>query len=187
VLLLAEPGNALKLVLIYDRKYMAPTVVESWARDLSLLMTQLAAVLDRPLREMRERLSAPAAGGIRARTRMHVDAQNHVPPQTALEKSIAAVWQRMFGLERVSVEENLFDLGGHSLLIVQMHRRLAAALKREFPLVTLFMCPTVRALARHFDEDQQPAQKSDEQWRTRAQQQKAALAQLRIKRGTRQQ
>jgi hypothetical protein len=146
-------------------------------------MSQLPAVLDWPLRELKARLSVPLSSAP-ARIRMHVDAQNYVAPQTEWEKSIAAVWQRMFGLERVSVEENLFDLGGHSLLIVHMHRRLAAALKREFPLVTLFMCPTIRALARHFEQADQPAQKSDDQWRRRAQQQKAALTQLRNKRGT---
>ncbi len=37
----------------------------------------------------------------------------------------------------ISVEENFFDLGGHSLLMVQMHRQLREALKREFPIVTL--------------------------------------------------
>jgi hypothetical protein len=174
-------------VLIYDRNYMADAIIHQWGRDLSLLIHEIPAMLNRPIRDLQERLSAPSEGSDRVRKRMHVDDQNYVPPQTELEKAIAVVWQRMFGLDRVSVEQNLFDLGGHSLLIVHMHRRLAAALKREFPLVTLFMCPTIRALARYFDEADQSPLKTANQWRTRAQLQKTALSELRNKRGTRSQ
>jgi aryl carrier-like protein len=100
-----------------------------------------------------------------------------------MEQAIAVVWQRMFGLERVSVEENLFDLGGHSLLLLQMHGRLRAALKEEFPIVTLFVHPTIRSLARHLGQATSSAPENGEQWRNRAQQQKEALTQWRNKLG----
>jgi aryl carrier-like protein len=45
------------------------------------------------------------------------------------------------------VNENFFDLGGHSLLIVQLHRRLREALGRELSVVDLFKYSTVAALA----------------------------------------
>ena len=89
----------------------------------------------------------------------------------------------MFGLERVSVEENLFDLGGHSLLLVHMHQRLRGVVKREFPLVTLFMHPTIRSLARYFQHVEGEFHTNGEERRSRAERQKAALAQLRTKRG----
>jgi acyl carrier protein len=183
VLLLAEPGPALRLVLIYDRQHVARAAAERWGRDLSLLMERMPVVLDRPLGDLQEMLSVPPAVGMRSRKRIHAESQNYVPPQTETEKTIAVVWQRMFGLERVSVEDNLFDLGGHSLMLVQMHGRLRAAMKKEFPLVTLFMCPTIRSLARHFGQSDSSALKNGEQLRTRAQQQKDALTQLRTKLG----
>jgi aryl carrier-like protein len=92
------------------------------------------------------------------------------------------VWQKMFGLERVSVEDNLVDLGGHSLLLVQMHGRLRTVLKRDFPFITLFMHPTIRSLARYV-EGEDSTHKNGEQWRNRAQQQKAAIANMRSKWG----
>jgi hypothetical protein len=100
-----------------------------------------------------------------------------------MEKSIVVVWQRMFGLEQVSVEDNLFDLGGHSLLLVQMHGRLRVALKRNFPLVSLFIYPTIRSLARHFSQAPDQTSGTIGAWRDRARQQKDALNQLRNKRG----
>jgi non-ribosomal peptide synthase protein (TIGR01720 family) len=182
VLLLAEPGTALKLVLIYDRQRVAQATVERWGRDLALIMEQMPAFCDRSIVELQALLSPPVVG-TRPRQRMRAESQNYVPPQTEIEKTIAVVWQRMFGLEQVSVEENLFDLGGHSLLLLQMHGRLRAALKEEFPIVTLFVHPTIRSLARHLGQATSSAPENGEQWRNRAQQQKEALTQLRNKLG----
>src|SRR6202011_2714539 len=42
--------------------------------------------------------------------------RDFVPPNTTLEKKVAAIWQQLLGLERVSLTDNFFDLGGHSLL-----------------------------------------------------------------------
>jgi amino acid adenylation domain-containing protein/non-ribosomal peptide synthase protein (TIGR01720 family) len=182
VLLLAEPGTALRLVLIYDRQRVAQATVERWGRDLALIMEQMPAFFDRSIVELQALLSPPVVG-TRPRQRMRAESQNYVPPQTEMEQAIAVVWQRMFGLERVSVEENLFDLGGHSLLLLQMHGRLRAALKEEFPIVTLFVHPTIRSLARHLGQATSSAPENGEQWRNRAQQQKEALTQWRNKLG----
>jgi acyl carrier protein len=98
-----------------------------------------------------------------------------------MEKSIASVWQKMFGLEQVNVETNFFEFGGHSLLLVQMHSLLREKLNSEFPIVALFEHPTVRALARHLSKPaSQEAGEKSEQWRDRAQRQKKALAQMRV-------
>lgn len=45
-------------------------------------------------------------------------------PQGSLETRLAALWQGLLGIERVSREDNFFALGGHSLLIVQMMMQL---------------------------------------------------------------
>ena len=96
-----------------------------------------------------------------------------------MERAIASVWQTAFGLERVSIEDNLFDLGGHSLLLVRLHSRLRDVLKIEFPIVTLFQNPTIRALARHLGQSSETAASSRDQFRDRALRNKEALAALR--------
>jgi acyl carrier protein len=127
-------------------------------------------------------LSPPVVASARLRQRIRAESQNYVPPQTEMEKTIAGVWQGMFGLERVGIEENFFDLGGHSLLLVQMHARVQETLKTEFSIVTLFEHPTVRSLARHLGEPEVSATGTGQQrWRDRAHSQRQALAQLRTK------
>jgi hypothetical protein len=70
-------------------------------------------------------------------------------PQGELEKTIAGIWQEVLGLPQVGTGENFFDLGGHSLLVVQVQRRLREACGREVSITDMFRLPTIRALAEH--------------------------------------
>ncbi len=70
-------------------------------------------------------------------------------PRTEIERSIAAIWREVLELERVGGDDNFFDLGGHSLLLVQVQAKLGKVLGREVPMIDLFRFPTVAALAEH--------------------------------------
>jgi natural product biosynthesis luciferase-like monooxygenase protein len=72
-----------------------------------------------------------------------------IAPDNPLEKTIAGIWQDVLGLESVGTTENFFDLGGHSLLVVQVQRRLREATGQEVPITDMFRLPTIRALAEH--------------------------------------
>ncbi len=178
VMLLAVPGSELSLTLIYDRELVARSAVERWANDIVAILERLPDYLDKPISELQSLLSVPVQAGSRSRRKLRAQSQNLVPPQTETERSIAGVWKAMFGLEQISVEENFFDLGGHSLMLVQMHGRLREALKTEFSLVTLFEYPTVRSLASHLDRPATALPQLDDRWQKRAQRQKQALAQF---------
>ena len=68
-------------------------------------------------------------------------------PQGELERSIAAIFRDVIGVDRVGLHDNFFDLGGHSLHVVQVNARLQELTRREVPFVAVFQCPTVSALA----------------------------------------
>ncbi|HEY3566280.1 MAG TPA: phosphopantetheine-binding protein, partial [Thermoanaerobaculia bacterium] len=76
----------------------------------------------------------------------------YVAPRNELERSIAAVWREVLGLERVGVHDNFFESGGSSLLIVKLHGRLNEALGTEIPIMELFRHSTIDALARKLSE-----------------------------------
>jgi len=179
ILLMVEPGQALQLTLICDQRIVTHAAAEKWGRDLSMLLELIPAFLERRASELQALLSPRQPALVKRRLR--VESQTFVPPQTGMEQTIAGVWQKMFGLERISIEENFFDLGGHSLLLVQMHSRLQETLKSDFPIVKVFEYPTVRSLARHLGQSDIQKIQTGEQWHNRAQRQKQALAQLRIR------
>ncbi|RJQ48580.1 MAG: amino acid adenylation domain-containing protein [Desulfobacteraceae bacterium] len=65
------------------------------------------------------------------------------PPQNAMEKSITRIWQEVLGVSAVGRNDKFFDLGGTSLLMIRVHRRLEEITGRSFPITLLFQHPTV--------------------------------------------
>ena len=71
----------------------------------------------------------------------------YVAPRNPLEEILVRVWAEVLELERIGVHDNFFDLGGHSLQSVQLVSRLTAALNRPVSVKTVFLAPTVAAMA----------------------------------------
>src|SRR6185503_6663128 len=72
-------------------------------------------------------------------------------PSSETEHAIAAVWREVLGVSDIGVHDNFFDLGGHSLLVPQVHRRLQQRVDAMLTMVDLFRHPTVSALAARVD------------------------------------
>ena len=71
---------------------------------------------------------------------------------TDLEEKLAGLWKEVLGTQRIGLDENFFDLGGDSLLLVAVHSQLQKILQREIQITDLFEYVTVRSLARHLGE-----------------------------------
>ncbi|MES4892289.1 amino acid adenylation domain-containing protein [Streptomyces sp. NPDC096012] len=67
----------------------------------------------------------------------------------ALEGRLAGLWCAVLGRDRVGRDENFFDLGGNSLLLVAAQNAVNRDLGCDLSVVDLFAHPTVRDLARH--------------------------------------
>ncbi|MBN2001946.1 MAG: amino acid adenylation domain-containing protein [Anaerolineae bacterium] len=71
----------------------------------------------------------------------------YVPPGTPVETVLAGIWSEVLALETVSVHDNFFDLGGHSLIATQITSRVRDRLGIDLPVRDLFAAPSVAALA----------------------------------------
>ncbi|PYP88087.1 MAG: hypothetical protein DMF61_08285 [Blastocatellia bacterium AA13] len=74
---------------------------------------------------------------------------DYVEPADDLQRRVAAVWQKVLGIEQVGVNDNLFELGGTSLTGIQLVSALKKEFKVDIPVVSIFEAPTVAALARY--------------------------------------
>lgn len=68
-------------------------------------------------------------------------------PRTLFEEILVSIWREVLNLERVGIEDNFFDLGGHSLLIAQLFTRIQQNFQVELSLMDLWRAPTVSSLA----------------------------------------
>jgi amino acid adenylation domain-containing protein len=100
--------------------------------------------------------------------------QEYVEPRTPAERKIHEAWQQVLQVERIGTDDNFFDLGGHSLLLVVVQKKLANVFGREIAGLDLYRYPTIRTLAQHLggrvDES-----RSAELARNRAMMQKESL------------
>jgi hypothetical protein len=103
----------------------------------------------------------------------------YIAPQSELEQLIAEIWRMVLLVETIGIEDNFFDIGGHSLSLLRVHSQLVAALGRELPLVALFQHPTIETLAGYLRQ-QQPAHSRAEASHQRAQKQKEARQQRNV-------
>ncbi len=90
-----------------------------------------------------------------------------VSPTSSVEQQLAAIWQGLLHLEQVGVNDNFFDLGGHSLLVLPMCEQIEQQLNCQLSPVDVFKYPTIRTLAASLQtsgsEQPQPAQNSKHQ------------------------
>lgn len=94
----------------------------------------------------RKALPAPEVRG-------HESAESYTPPRNEVERMIADIWQDVLKIEKVGASDNFFDLGGHSLLLAQVHSRLRNLFDRGISILDLFKYPTISSLALYISPD----------------------------------
>ncbi|MEL6814321.1 MAG: alpha/beta fold hydrolase [Cyanobacteria bacterium J06598_3] len=82
------------------------------------------------------------------------DSATTLPPRTPLEFRLTRIWEAVLGVASLSCEANFFELGGDSLLAVQLFNQMQQQLNCTLPLASLFQAPTIRQLAALLDSEQ---------------------------------
>ena len=77
-------------------------------------------------------------------------------PKNGLQTDIASIWKDILDLESVGLDDNFFDVGGHSLAIVQVQTRIESKLGLRCEIVDLFQNPTIRSISRHLEGLEEP-------------------------------
>ena len=73
-------------------------------------------------------------------------------PQRHSEKLIGDIWCHVLQRTTIHIDDNFFDLGGHSLLLSRVNEELQRRFERDIPLIHLFEHPTIRSLSNWIDQ-----------------------------------
>ena len=85
----------------------------------------------------------------------------YVAPRTSLEKQIAEIWARVLWLDRtIGTHDNFLDLGGHSLLSVQVVAEIEQLLGRKLPVRALAQMGTIASLVQALEQEETPTTSS---------------------------
>ena len=147
------------------RGYLKEQLAEYMVPSAFVLLAALPLTLNGKV----DRRALPAPENLRPEL-----AKSYQAPRSEVERAIASVWQAVLRLEKVGVNDNFFDLGGHSLLMVQVNSKLRAVFNQDLSIVEMFQNPTIESLAQCLSQKPE-AQPSFGPMRDRAQKQIEAI------------
>ncbi len=80
----------------------------------------------------------------------------YVDPRTEVETQLAQIWSDLLGLSQIGINDNFFEIGGHSLAAMQLVGRVRQQFQQELSLRSLFEAPTIAAIAAQLAEGTTP-------------------------------
>ncbi|WP_409372121.1 phosphopantetheine-binding protein [Pseudobacteroides cellulosolvens] len=75
----------------------------------------------------------------------------YVAPESETEEILTEIWHRILDVDKVGVKDNFFDIGGNSILLIQMHSQVDRRFPGKTMMMDLFAYPTVSKLANFID------------------------------------
>jgi amino acid adenylation domain-containing protein len=72
-------------------------------------------------------------------------------PKTTTEKTLAAIWQDVLNISEVGIDDNFFDMGGTSLMVMRLINQVNQKTESYLRLASLYQLPTIRQLAQKID------------------------------------
>jgi amino acid adenylation domain-containing protein len=104
-----------------------------------------------------EELPLTANGKINRKSLPGVDGEDlirneYVAPTTAIEESLVKIWQEVLAVEKIGISDTFFDLGGHSLIAVQVINSIHKQLGKTISFQMFFANPTIKDLVSHLQE-----------------------------------
>ncbi|NIM15674.1 MAG: amino acid adenylation domain-containing protein [Candidatus Aminicenantes bacterium] len=73
--------------------------------------------------------------------------KEYIPPKNKTEKIIAGIWKEVLNFDKVSIYDNIFDLGGDSIKIIKINSKIRQILKKDIPILSMFRFPTIKSLS----------------------------------------
>ena len=96
-------------------------------------------------------------------------------PKAGAEATVTDIWQRVLGLQQIGLRDNFFDIGGHSLLIIQVLKELREKFTRPIQMTDLFRHTTIETLSK-FLEGEGGGNEGAQRGKSRAEARRAAMA-----------
>lgn len=86
------------------------------------------------------------------------ESRGHAASQKAdaHEELLIEIWKDVLDVEKISIHDNFFDIGGHSLLAARLTAQIQSATGRAIPVSAIFRAPTIATLSNILRDDVVP-------------------------------
>jgi amino acid adenylation domain-containing protein len=73
-------------------------------------------------------------------------------PRNKIEQQLTEIWSLIVECKKISIHDNFFDLGGHSILAIKLLNEIQKSFNQELSLTSLFQHPTIAQLAQQLSQ-----------------------------------
>ncbi|RFM33509.1 non-ribosomal peptide synthetase [Chitinophaga silvisoli] len=80
--------------------------------------------------------------------------ETYVAPRNEIEEKLVVVWQQLLHRDKIGVEDNFFEAGGNSIMIIKLAKQTSAILNIEVNITLLFRYPTIKDLVDYVLQEQ---------------------------------
>jgi len=89
----------------------------------------------------------------------------YVAPRNAVEEQLVALWSELLLLpeDKISIDDNFFDLGGHSMKLVQLNNLMKEKMNLHLSMVDMFKFGSIRMLGDYLENDNASSESNDEE------------------------
>jgi len=78
-------------------------------------------------------------------------------PTNSMQKEVAHIWKELLGVEKISIHDNFFNLGGNSLIAASLFAQMERRFHKKLPLAILYKAPTIAQLSKLLQEEKSSA------------------------------
>ena len=89
-----------------------------------------------------------------------VNSQENFENASDIELKVLEIWRDILGTDQFGLDDNFFDHGGHSLLVVDVMTRVRPLFEKQIKLIDLFRFPMVRKLVKHLSSESEASDTS---------------------------
>ncbi|MCY4044353.1 MAG: amino acid adenylation domain-containing protein [Cellvibrionales bacterium] len=82
----------------------------------------------------------------------HINQTPYRAPETETEQQLTVIWQNALAIEKIGIDDNFFDLGGHSLKAMEIAGLIQEQFDCQIPLKDLMLNPTIAHIAKAIDQ-----------------------------------
>lgn len=143
-----ETGETLTGVLRYKTDLFQDCTITQMLENFQILLEGLVANPERHLQDLPIFTTAKSAPEIDKSVEVA-----YIAPEKDIELTVAAVWKEVLQLEKVGIHSNFFDVGGRSLAMIRVCRKLREICDREISVVELFKHPTISGMAQYLSQE----------------------------------
>ncbi|MBC8757699.1 amino acid adenylation domain-containing protein [Kordia sp. YSTF-M3] len=135
-------AEELKLELQYNTAIYQPDFIQRVCKDLEHIFTQIVTNIELPISAItllsdEEKIIVANASNIE--DPQNITTYDFVAPTTEIEQKVAAIWKEILKIETISITDDFFKLGGHSLLLNKLRNAYHKTFQAEISLKDLYL------------------------------------------------